>query len=254
MRHILSILAVSVVLAGCSTIIDKPSQEITIETSGTEGALCFLERPGYRTRVWAPKTLTITKSPDPLEVTCRAPGYRERKVVAEPKVARSYFANIANGMVPGALVDYETAAMFVYPEKIVVDFSGVKPQAMPAPEYQRTLAENPEIMGMEEFRPGQSALQRDRYSTTPELQPRRSTAELYSGVAPSASADMPAAYAPSAPLRSTGVAPIAEAPVVPRVAEGAGAADTLTRSMNPQVFGGSGAAASGGPMTISPQQ
>lgn len=250
MRHVLSILAVSAFLAGCSTMIDKPSQEITIETSGTEGALCFLERPGYSTRVWAPKTLIITKSPDPLEVTCRAPGNREKKVVAEPKVAKSYFANIANGMIPGALVDYETAAMFVYPEKIIVDFSGMQPQQMPAPEYQRTLAENPEIMGMEEFRPGQAALQRDRYSTVPGLQPRRSMAELYSGVAPSASAG----GAPSAPLRSTGVAPIAEAPVVPRVTEGEGAADTLTRSMNPQVFGGSGAAASGGPMAISPQQ
>lgn len=252
MRHILSALAVSVVLAGCSTIIDKPSQEITIETSGTDGALCFLERPGYSTRVWAPKTLIITKSPDPLEVTCRAPGNREKKIVAEPKIAKSYFANIANGMLPGSIVDYETAAMFVYPEKIIVDFSGMKPQQMPLPEYQRTLAENPEIMNMEEFRPGQSALQRDRYSGTPELQPRRSTDDLFSGGSPSASSAPD--VAPSTPLRSSGVAPIAAVPAVPRVAEGSGAADTLTRSMNPQVFGGSGAAASGGPMTISPQQ
>ncbi|MBI4030835.1 MAG: hypothetical protein HY370_04105 [Proteobacteria bacterium] len=142
--------------------------------------------------------------------------------------------------------------MFVYPEKIVVDFSGMKPQQMPLPEYQRTLAENPEIMNMEEFRPGQSALQRDRYNATPELQPRRPMADLFSGVSPSASSAPD--VAPSTPLRSSGVAPIAAAPVVPRVAEGSGAADTLTRSMNPQVFGGSGAAASGGPMTISPQQ
>jgi len=180
MVRIFPILLATLALSACATAIDRSTQEVTIETPGTTGALCFLERPGFRARVWAPKTLRINKSGDPLVVTCHAPSNRKKVVVAEAKIPASFYANVANGMLPGGLWDYESGAMFKYPEKITVDFTGMLPQPMPGPDYQRVLDENPAIFDMEEFRPGVPALQRDRDYKPTDLQFRRTNAELFS--------------------------------------------------------------------------
>lgn len=179
MRQVLPIVFI-LAIAGCSTMVNRATQEITIETPGASGALCFLERPGYSSRVWAPKTVRLTKSKYDLSVRCIAPGNREKVEIVKPELPDSFFLNVANGLVPGALIDHETGAMFSLPEKVVVDFTTMQPKSMPPPDYQEVLDQNPDIAVMEEFRPGKSALQRDRNRPVSELQPRRSDGELYS--------------------------------------------------------------------------
>lgn len=214
MKRILSALAVTVLLTGCSTVVDRASQEITIETPGAEGAQCLMEWSGHRMRIWTPKTVKITKDEGPMIVTCQAPGNREKKIVVEPITPSSFSYNFFTGFLPGAMYDRETGAMWLYPEKIVVDFTGMPVQETPKPDYQQLLDANPGMAGMEEFRPGRAALQRDKDYVAPVLQERRSDSELFNG---SSNSDASPAGAPKAGSNaSTG---------------------ELTRQMNPRVFG-----------------
>lgn len=231
------LLLLALALSGCSTMVNRATQEITIETPGTEGAICFIERPGYRSRVWTPKTIRINKSRYPLQVNCIAQGNREKTVVVEPVLPDSFYLNVFNGLAMGALIDYETGSMFTLPDKIVVDFTDMKPKPMPLPSYQRVIDDNPDIARTEAFKPGKSMLERDRNRVIPDLQPRRVGDEVDLVQAPSGEAVVTVAPAEASVPAST--------------------ADDLTRSMNPQVFGveskGEGkGSASGSPVELAP--
>lgn len=243
-----SAIAVVLMLSACSSVIGSATQDITIETPGTGDAICTLDRPGYASRVWAPKTVRITKSSDPMEITCRAPGNREKKIVVEPELATSFMLNAFNGVIPGAVVDYSTSAMYQYPEKIVVDFTGMLPQKMPVPDYQQVLDQNPDVFDMEEWRPGAAALQRDRNYAAPELRPRRSEQETFSDGGGS-QVSVEDAETPAPPQKQQAV-PQPAAPPVAIQPGSSSTADQLTRKMNPQVFG-TGAS---GPAGIHPVQ
>ena len=242
MRRSFSVLLAVFLLAACSSMTDGATQDITIETPGTGDAICTLDRPGYASRVWAPKTVKITKSSDPMVVTCRAPGNREKKVVVHPDIPTSFYVNLANGLLPGAAYDYSTGAMYKYPEKIVVDFTDMKPQKMPVPDYQQVLDQNPDVFDMEEWRPGAAALQRDRDYLAPELKARRTDQEIFSG------GDLNAVHTgeESVSMGTAGTPAPYEAPPVdatasPAAQSGSGStADQLTRKMNPQVFSAGG--------------
>ncbi len=169
MRHITTLFSL-LLLSACSTVIDKSQQEITIETPGAQEALCMLENRDMKYKVRAPDTIMITKTQKPINVRCLAPGNREKTIVLEPEISENAIGNIATGVLPGLFVDYETASMYKFPEVVSVDFTDVPAKRMPLPAYQQLLNENPMLMEMEEFRPGRSALQRDRYQQTPTLQ------------------------------------------------------------------------------------
>lgn len=171
-RSVLAVLSLSLpfLLAGCSTVLDKTHQEVTVETPGAMEALCTIENHDFKYKIRAPKTFVMTKSTEPLNVHCIAPGNREKTMVIEPVVSDAAFLNIGNGLAPGMLVDYKSAGLYNYPEIISVDFTDVPPKRMPLPAYQQLLNDNPMLMELEEFRPGRSALQRDRYDAIPELE------------------------------------------------------------------------------------
>lgn len=148
-------------LAGCARFINGSTQQITIETPGADGAACFIENEEFRYKIYAPQTITITKSFYPLNVRCLAPGNRQKIVTVRPKVQETTFMNAANGFVPGMAVDYNSRAFYKFPELVVVDFTDMAPGQMPRPHYDRLLEQHPELRGWEEFRPGLPALQRD---------------------------------------------------------------------------------------------
>lgn len=239
---LLSTALLSVALFGVTAcaITEKPLQTITLETPGTESALCFFERPGYRKRVWAPNTFKIIKDDQPMTVECRAPGNRKKIITVNP-VSYNQVADAINSVTDN-ISNLKFEGTDSYPEKIVLDFRDMKPTSYPLPEYQSVLEQNPEIMGLEEFRPGSAALLRDRYSTVPKLQPRQSAQgnlttqglnQIQSGdttinlQAPSGSGPIPA-------------------PTLPQGYNGGASADSLTKSMNPGVFKGSSASSAGG--------
>ena len=245
----LCLAAATVLLASCSTAFDGQIQDVTIETEGASNTLCYMQNPDFSFRFYPPQTLKVTKSPDPYTIRCLAPGNREKTIVVEPKMAESAKYNMANLGV-GLALDRMSNAMYELPDKIVISFEGMQPTGYPEPAYNRFFDKNPQLKGMEEFRPGQSALQRDAGKETPSLKLRDtgdddSSSVVFGGRDPLDAVDVPAD-------RSVSRQP-AVAPPVP-AASNSMSADTLTRSMNPKIFGGSSTpAASGEPVPMGAQ-
>lgn len=220
-RFILSF-CTALLLTACSTIIDRATQEMRVETIGAEGAMCYLERPGMKQKVYPPQTIRLTKTNDDITVRCFALGNREKTIIVEARMSATVMLNISNGFILGALYDYDTGALFKYPDIVRVDFSNTVVKAMPLPDYQKMLAENPMIMDMEEFRPGKSALQRDRYMETQILgKTERALAAEAGG---------------NNGFSDTESSSEGEAAIVPQASSSS--AEDLTRRMNPSVFGG----------------
>jgi len=250
--------AVALLLSSCATVIDGQIQDVTIETQGAGNTLCYMQNNEFSFRFYPPQTLKVTKSRDPYTIRCLAPGNREKTIVVEPKISDTTFWNATN-VGTGVAVDHLSNAMYELPDKIVISFEGMQASGYEQPGYNNFYDKNPQLKGMEEFRPGQAALMRDAGKGTPSLQLRESGDEEASstvfgggdplaqeGGVPSATVSVGASLPP--------VVVTTPPPPVPTGSKGM-SAEALTRSMNPQVFGGgtSTPAASGAPVSMNPQ-
>ncbi len=167
----------ALLLSACATIVEKPTQDLKIEILGTGEALCDITQTGRRYRAYAPSTIKIRKSRDPLNVRCFAPGNREKAVVLHSEVSDAIIGNVATGVLPGMSWDAASGAMYKYPDTVVMDFTMLPPQPYPLPDYQAVLNANPSLIGLEEFRPGRSALIRDMGTGVPTMQKRPDDSE-----------------------------------------------------------------------------
>ncbi len=158
MVRLLGFAAAAFLLSSCATALEEPAQDLKIEIVGTGEALCDVTQPGRRYRAYAPGTIRVMKSSDPMKVKCAAPGNRELSITLTPEMSNMVYANVSNGIVPGVTWDYLTGASHQYPDVLVMDFTAMPPQPYPLPDYQLVLENNPHIAGMEQFRPGKSAL------------------------------------------------------------------------------------------------
>ncbi|MCB9991701.1 MAG: hypothetical protein H6867_10105 [Rhodospirillales bacterium] len=245
MKRLLASAALILSLSACASALEKATQEVNVVTPGAHESVCYLDNGEVIYRVWPPQTVRVSKRPGDLKVRCVADGDREKSVTIDTQHQALVLANAFNGFAPGIFIDYHTGAMFAYPETITVDFSDMQAGKMPRPAYDRYLQDNPDLFGMEEFRPGDAALMSDRYEEPVALKKR----EFIN------SSD----FAPIAAPAETGEAG-------GESGEGASdaSADSLTRQMNPQVFdpAPSGSFAGGtssddpaeGPMPIHPAE
>lgn len=160
------------ILGACSYVVDKQIQEITFTTPGAYNTLCYAYVEGTKFKIVPPQTRTLPQSREDLIVDCMAPGNRRKKVVVEPTIPKSFIGNIATGVVPGAVWDYTSEAMFKYPSIIEVNFvnTQVTPEALPA--QNQPDIKQPEEYPLEEFLPGSPRLNSDRYAVTPEIKRR----------------------------------------------------------------------------------
>lgn len=208
----------ALLLASCATALKTPTQDLKINIVGAGEALCDVTQKGRRYRAYAPGSIRIYKDKSPMTVRCVAGGNREQSIVLESKITEVVAANAVNGFIPGLGWDYASGAMFQYPYEVTMDFSAMRPTANPEPEYQRVLDQNPDMMGMEEFRPGRAALISDRGTGVPTLPLRSTTPDDVNLIGGMEEEALPA---PAAPAVSDGASP---------------SADDLTRTMNPNVF------------------
>ncbi len=224
-RYSSLLLSCCVFLGACSTIVDGSMQNIRVETPGSKDSICYLENEHARYKVVPPQTIKITKFKKPFKVNCLASGDRKKSVDIDPTLSESAYYNIANGGIPGLIIDDNANSMYESPDLIVVDFTGMKPNMYPLPDYQHDLLQNPTLFQYEEFRAGIPALQSDVYKEHYELQrtDRAISEDSLDVITPSSSSGGGSSNNSSS---SSG-----------------GSADSLTRSMNPDVFyGGSGGA------------
>lgn len=236
--------AVAVLLVSCSTFVDGQIQDVTIETQGAENTLCYMQNKDFSFRFYPPQTLKVTKSRDPYTIRCLAPGNREKTVTVAPKVTDTTFFNAAN-LGTGVALDHLSASMYELPSRIVISFEGMIPEGYDQPGYNKFFDKHPELKGLEEFRPGQPALLRDAGTEAPSLKKRDDGAG--NEAVSSTSSMVMGSEVVSSPSDSSGQM---QAPV-PLGSKGM-SADSLTRSMNPGVFGGSSApAATSDPISMS---
>ncbi len=173
-----------ILLASCANVMESQNQDITIETPGARGAVCYLDAGRVRYRINPPQTTNITKSKKNLIIDCLAPGNRRQKQVIEPKYSKYAWADAVTGFAPGLAWDYFSEAVFKYPDVITVDFTHTPttPEAMPA--QNAADIKQPEEYPHEEILPGRPVMNSDKFEKPFELYPREKSSAV--GAAPAA--------------------------------------------------------------------
>lgn len=172
MTRFFALLTATLALTSCASVLGRATQEVTFLTPGAHDSICMVDNGEVIYRVMPPQTVTLSKRSHDLKVHCIADGNREKIAVFDPDTQDIALANVFTGFVPGMYIDHESGALYAYPGTIIVDFTDMPAQAMPLPNYEQHIAENPHLFGMEEFRPGDAALMRDKYETSEPLKKR----------------------------------------------------------------------------------
>lgn len=99
-QAITAIAVVGVALAGCATVFEGTSQEITVNTN-PEGALCVFERQGLEVGRIAstPGTANIRKSKYDITIKCSKPGYAEASYLNHSGTTATIAANVAADLI-----------------------------------------------------------------------------------------------------------------------------------------------------------
>lgn len=172
MKRLFAALAVVFAVAACSTLEKGSLQDVTLTTPGATDTRCFVRNNRFLYVINPPRRFQVEKSDTAYIVTCLAPGNRRKTVTLPSYYDERSNQNLYNGYVPGAAVDLASGAIFHYPDQVIVDFTGVRPQRMPLPDYQIMMDENPLMRGMEDFRPGVPAVQSDENQVVEPMQKR----------------------------------------------------------------------------------
>ena len=238
MTRFFALLTATLALTSCASILQRSTQEVSFLTPGAHDSICLVDNGETVYRVLPPQTVTLSKRSHDLKVHCMADGNREKTVVFDPDTQDIALANVFTGFVPGMYYDHESGALYAYPGTIIVDFTDMPAQAMPLPNYEQHIAENPHLFGMEEFHPGDPALLRDKYDTSEPLKKREfpgggtimgETAAEDAGEGAAVESETLPAPAGEPASESTGSSAIAN-PATDMISD-------LTRQMNPHVFG-----------------
>lgn len=236
---IILLLSFTALVSACGTIISGQTQDVTLQTPGTDNAECTMDN-GNRYRAETGDKLKVMRSYKPLELDCYAPGNRHvTKTVGEDLNAWSA-ANVVNGVVPGVAYDHFSGGLYTYPDVIVVDFTGVEAPGFNPPEYV-----SPDDAGkaIESYQPGNPIVPGDStymkrgvqkvdqdLNSNPFDLPSKSAAPS-STAAPAANSGSTSAVHPTPKMPSSTDSATPAAPVL----KGSNA-EQLNRSMNPTVF------------------
>lgn len=147
---VLSATLAALALAGCSSMVDTPNQEVQVITPGAEGAKCDIRNNEVHYIVRPPETLVMRRIGSPLTVVCEAPGNRAKTIVVYPKLNTSTLGNVSTAGL-GSIYDYFSGAIHEIPSPITVDFRHTIATHAPMPQYHNEdtispFSEEPEDM------------------------------------------------------------------------------------------------------------
>ena len=119
------VLALPLVLGGCATVSESPRQQLelhaVLDYQEVGGVGCILSNDMGRWFVVAPGRVTVTRSTEPLQVSCKKAG---AGVAQESYGSRADAAGLMGNVVISAgighLVDRYTGAGFSYPANLTV--------------------------------------------------------------------------------------------------------------------------------------
>ncbi|MFZ2309201.1 MAG: hypothetical protein WAW73_12125 [Rhodoferax sp.] len=116
-------LAAAVSSVGCSTITQSESQPLSL-TATYEGkpveASCQLKNDKGSWDSKAPANVSVRKSNEDLEVTCKKDGMPDGLLKAISRAAGSMFGNIIFGGGIGAIIDHNKGTAYDYPDQLPV--------------------------------------------------------------------------------------------------------------------------------------
>ena len=160
-------------LGSCAYALDGGTQDVTFVTPGAHNALCYAWVDDIKYKIRPPTTTNIVKSKNDMRVDCKAPGNRHREVVIASRISNSTNWNVVNGLAPGAAWDAFSGAAYQYPDRVEIDFTNLKtkPQELPAQNAPDIL--QPEDYMLEEFLPGDPALNSDKFKSPTQAPQRR---------------------------------------------------------------------------------
>jgi hypothetical protein len=117
------VLGLPLLAAGCSTITQSETQSLaltaTYESKPVE-ATCQLKNDKGAWDAKAPANITVRKSNEDLEVTCKKEGMPDGLLKAISRAAGSMFGNIVFGGGIGAIIDHNTGKGYDYPNQLPV--------------------------------------------------------------------------------------------------------------------------------------
>lgn len=116
-----AVLTAAVLLSGCSTAVNRTVQDIEVITPGVTEAECDMRTPKDRYQVITPNTVKVEKARYDITITCYKQDYITAVETIKSKFAGSSVGNIFTGIIPGYFVDWNTGAMYEYPEKVVIN-------------------------------------------------------------------------------------------------------------------------------------
>jgi hypothetical protein len=138
-----AVCAAVVLLAGCSSIVDGSSQEITINTNPA-GAVCSLERHGEQlgTTGPTPSTIKIDKTKYDITIKCTKDSFEEATYLNKSGADGATFGNIVLGGGIGWAVDsatgsdnkYDSPVNLTMVPKLVANNVQSQPAAYVAPQ------------------------------------------------------------------------------------------------------------------------
>jgi hypothetical protein len=116
-------LAAAISSVGCSTITQSESQSLSL-TATHEGKLveanCMLKNDKGSWDSKAPANVSVRKSNEDLEVTCKKEGMPDGLLKAISRAAGSMFGNIIFGGGIGAIIDHNKGTAYDYPDQLPV--------------------------------------------------------------------------------------------------------------------------------------
>lgn len=120
MRHVFT-LASLLLLPACATIVKGSSQDIAVNSS-PGAASCQIAKGTAQiaTIPVTPGTARVSRSSEPVTVTCMKQGYETTAFVAPSSVNGWIFGNLLFGGLVGIIVDASTGAGSSYPDSVLV--------------------------------------------------------------------------------------------------------------------------------------
>lgn len=107
--------AISILFAGCSTIVKGTEQQVSVNTPGVPGALCQLQSPAVGTRtVQTPANITLPKSKNNVAVSCTAQCYSPGVGTLASHTEATAAGNVLFGGIIGLGIDAASGDMNTY--------------------------------------------------------------------------------------------------------------------------------------------
>lgn len=123
LRTVVALGAIISIFSGCSTITQSEMQTLALTTTYKEEpveAECELKNDKGAWDANSPANVSVRKSGEDLEVTCKKDGMPDGILKAISRAAGSMFGNIVFGGGIGAIIDHNKGTGYDYPQQLPV--------------------------------------------------------------------------------------------------------------------------------------